>query len=390
MVAPSDLLTAGSDGRSAARTARRIMRAGPIVTHPDEILRAAADQMAEHCVGALPVVTRDTKQLLGILTESDLLKARQRQLTEERHRERVLRLRRLNSPSAARPAVRRASPQEHRAARVIPAWQTAIGLRETGPYRARPRDAGPSRESAGAGPGAVTILLGTGIDDLDPFVGRLLPRAVLAMIAPALLLAWITRMDLLSAAIAALILLLSPVMAALAGTGTALAVRRRLASLERLGDRFTALIEGLPTLRAYGRARDHERAVAASGEEVRAASLATIRLALLAGLVLELLTAVGTALVAVPLGLRLDVGHRILPQALSVLILTPELFLPPRRLIADFHAAASGQAALARLSELTGEPGRHPGLEATPATAAPAGERGTVAAGSPAEMGWVP
>ena len=80
--------------------------------------------------------------------------------------------------------------------------------------------------------------------------------------------------------------------------------------------------------------------MAASGEDVRAATLATLRIALLAGLVLELLAAVGTALVAVRLGLRLDAGQRILPQALAVLMLTPEVFLPLRRLTADFHAGA--------------------------------------------------
>jgi ABC-type transport system involved in cytochrome bd biosynthesis fused ATPase/permease subunit len=221
-----------------------------------------------------------------------------------------------------------------------------------------PSGSGQPADTAGPGPGALTVLLGAGIDELDPFVGRVVPRAVLAVLAPALLVAWIAGLDLPSAGIAVPVLLLSPVMAALAGLGTAQAVRRRLASLERIGDRFTALIEGLPLLRAYGRAGDHERAVAASGEEARTASLAAVRLALLAGLVLELAAAVGTALVAVPLGLRLDAGHRILPQALAVLMLTPELFLPLRRLTADFHAGASGQAALARISAVTGEPDR--------------------------------
>jgi hypothetical protein len=86
---------------------------------------------------------------------------------------------------------------------------------------------------------------------------------------------------------------------------------------------------------------------------VHATTLATLRVALLAGLVLELLAAVGTALVAVRLGLRLDSGQRILPQALAVLMLTPEVFLPLRRLTADFHAGAVGQAVLARLGGLT-------------------------------------
>jgi ABC-type transport system involved in cytochrome bd biosynthesis fused ATPase/permease subunit len=204
----------------------------------------------------------------------------------------------------------------------------------------------------GPGPGGLAALIGPGIDDLDPFVGRVLPRTVLALAVPALLLAWIAHLDLLSAGLAGIALALGPLLAVLIGMDTAAAVRRQLAGLERLADRFAGLVGGLAVLRAFGRAGDHERSVAASGEEVRVATLATLRLALLTGLVLELLAAVGTALVAVPLGLRLDSGARILPQALAVLILTAEVFLPLRRLSADFHAGSSGRAALARLGQL--------------------------------------
>jgi len=41
-----------------------------------------------------------------------------------------------------------------------------------------------------------------------------------------------------------------PVLAGLVGADTAAAARRRLASVERLGDRFDALVEGLPLLQA--------------------------------------------------------------------------------------------------------------------------------------------
>jgi ATP-binding cassette subfamily C protein CydD len=224
------------------------------------------------------------------------------------------------------------------------------------------------------GPGGLTTLLGAGIDDLDPLVGRVLPRTALALAVPALLLAWIGHLDVISAGLAAVTLVIAPMLAGLVGADTAAAVRRRLTSLERLGDRFDALIEGLPLLRAFGRARDHERAVATSGEEVRTATLATLRIALLAGLVTEILAAVGTALVAVRLGLRLDAGQRVLPQALAVLMLTPEVFLPMRRLTADFHAGATGRAVLARLVPLiaAGRPGAAPaGSELLPRPSAP-------------------
>ncbi|HEX3514373.1 MAG TPA: ATP-binding cassette domain-containing protein [Trebonia sp.] len=253
-------------------------------------------------------------------------------------------------------AARRArAATRHRALLTAIAATSSAALVASEPGRGEPTA---GEQGQGPGPGGMAALFGSGIDELDPFVARVLPRAVLVVAVPALLLAWIGRLDLVSAGLAGLAVLIAAMLAGLVGADTAAAVRRRLASVERLAERFDALIEGLPVLRAFGRARDHERAVAASGEDVRRGTLATLRVALLAGLVLELLAAMGTALVAVRLGLRLDAGQRILPRALAVLMLTPEVFLPLRRLAADFHAGAGGHAVLARLSGLaiTGEP----------------------------------
>jgi len=272
-------------------------------------------------------------------------------------------------------AVRRARAATRRRA-------LAAALRLATPGRASP----PDGQDGGLGPGGAATVLGPGIAELEPYVGAVLPRAVLALAVPALLLAWIARLDLVSAGLAAGVLTLGPVLAGLVGADTAADVRRRLTGLERLGGRFTALVQGLPLLRAYGRAGDHERAVVASGEELRAATLATLRVALLAGLVLELLAAVGTALVAVRLGIRLDDGQRILPRALAVLILTPEVFLPLRRLTAAFHAGAGGRAVLARVGELVAAdpaPGRHGHAECSVA-AAPASPRDPGGAAGPA------
>ena len=67
------------------------MRRDLVIAYPDETLREVADRMAERQVGVLPVVERGRPtQLRGILTQFDLLAARERILIEERHRERVL------------------------------------------------------------------------------------------------------------------------------------------------------------------------------------------------------------------------------------------------------------------------------------------------------------
>ena len=64
----------------------------PVVAHPDEPLRVVVFRMAETGLTRLPVVDREG-ELAGMISLHDLLLARVRNLNEERHRERVLRLR---------------------------------------------------------------------------------------------------------------------------------------------------------------------------------------------------------------------------------------------------------------------------------------------------------
>jgi H+/Cl- antiporter ClcA/predicted transcriptional regulator len=71
-----------------------LIRKQPVVAYPDEPLRVVVFRMAETGLTRFPVVERhDPRQLLGIVSLNDLLRARERNLEEERHRERVLRLR---------------------------------------------------------------------------------------------------------------------------------------------------------------------------------------------------------------------------------------------------------------------------------------------------------
>lgn len=64
----------------------------PVVAYVGETLRSAADRMAEREIGAVPVVEIVSGEpvVRGIITEFDILRSRQRQLVEERTREKIL------------------------------------------------------------------------------------------------------------------------------------------------------------------------------------------------------------------------------------------------------------------------------------------------------------
>lgn len=81
--------TTGGDRPLAA-----LVKADPVVAYPDEPLRVVVHRMAETGRTQLPVVERaDPSSLVGLVGLRDLLGAREQLLTEERSRERVLRLR---------------------------------------------------------------------------------------------------------------------------------------------------------------------------------------------------------------------------------------------------------------------------------------------------------
>lgn len=83
----------------------------PVIAYPDEVLRPVATRMAEYEIGAMPVVSRDEPgEVVGIVTEFELLGGRRRQLEEERRRERPFKLphrlellRRRRLPAFVRP-----------------------------------------------------------------------------------------------------------------------------------------------------------------------------------------------------------------------------------------------------------------------------------------------
>jgi CBS domain-containing protein len=86
-----ELLASSSRGSA---TLAELAGGDPVVAYPDEPLRVVVYRMAETGFTRMPVVERDEdRKLVGMISLEDLLHARTRNLTEERSRERVLRIR---------------------------------------------------------------------------------------------------------------------------------------------------------------------------------------------------------------------------------------------------------------------------------------------------------
>ncbi|WP_412168190.1 thiol reductant ABC exporter subunit CydD [Curtobacterium flaccumfaciens pv. flaccumfaciens] len=225
---------------------------------------------------------------------------------------------------------------------------------------ARAAERGPSWLAGRSSAGFATTL-GPGLDALDAYFGRYLPQLALTAIATPMLLVAIGLGDLTSGLIILFALPVIPVFMILIGLATQSLQRKQSDALAKLGGAFTEAVEGLATLKVFGRARRQVGRIGVVTDEYRRGTIGVLRLSFVSGFALELAASLSVALVAVSIGIRLVDGSLGLGAAMFVLVLAPEAFAPIRQVGADFHAAQDGvEASAAVLDVLADDDGDAP------------------------------
>ena len=199
-------------------------------------------------------------------------------------------------------------------------------------------------------------LLTRGLDDLEPYFTRYLPQLLLAATVTPLTALVMLVEDLPSAIAVACTIPLIPIFMILIGRLTQHHSEERLTAMERLGGQVLDLLAGLPTLKALGREIGPAGRVRALGRAYNTATMQTLRIAFLSGAVLEFITTLSVAIIAVQVGFRLLFGHMDLATALLVIMIAPEIYQPLRQVGFHFHASANGVAAANAVFEILDTP----------------------------------
>ncbi len=219
---------------------------------------------------------------------------------------------------------------------------------------------------AGERSGELSTAATRGLHSLHAYYAWYLPQAAAAAVIPPVLLVWVATQDWLSFVVVIALVVAVPLTMIYFGREATRRSERQWRRLGSLAAHFLQLVEGLPTLRAFGREAQGRREVAAANEGVRVATMRTLRVAFLSALSMDLIAGFGVGFVAMVLGLRLLWGDLSLSTAMAVLLVAPEIFVPLRRAGAEFHASAEGQAAAARVLEVLGTPTPNDISEDTP------------------------
>lgn len=191
----------------------------------------------------------------------------------------------------------------------------------------------------------LAVTAGHGLEALDAYFARYIPQLVLTVIATPVLVAVMWWQDWPSGLTAVITLPLIPLFLILIGMATRTVQTRQWQTLQRLAARFADTVQGLSTLRLFGRDRRAADRIEVTAEEYRRETMKVLRFSFLSGFAMELLASIAVALIAVSVGFRLLSGDLTLEVGLFVLLLAPEAFLPIRQVGVQFHAASEGVAA---------------------------------------------
>lgn len=221
--------------------------------------------------------------------------------------------------------------------------------------------------------GEMVNLLVEGVENIEPYFARFLPQLVVAAVVPLLVLGVVTPLDTTTALILLVTAPLIPLFMVLIGRAADELNKRQWATLSKLSAHFLDVLQGLTTLKIFGRSTEQARVIARLSNDFRDITLSVLKVAFLSALVLELAATISTALVAVAVGLRLLYVKLTFSQAFFLLLLAPEFYLPMRQLGGSFHAGMAGTAAADRIYQLLNRPVR-------------SSRRGTVELAGPAKL----
>ncbi len=206
--------------------------------------------------------------------------------------------------------------------------------------------------------GEIVNTAADGVDALDAYFIQFFPQACATMIIPTIVLITVFATDTLSGVVLLVTWPILPFFMILIGKQASAMTERRWYLLSSLSAHFLDVLQGMTTLKLFGRNRVQEETIQRISERYGATTMKVLRVAFLSSFVMELGATISNAIIAVEIGLRLLYGTIPFEQAFFVLLLTPEFYLPLRALGAQFHASMESAAGAQRIFDVLETPVR--------------------------------
>ncbi len=197
--------------------------------------------------------------------------------------------------------------------------------------------------------GEIVNTTADGVEALDAYFIQFFPQVAATLVIPTAVLIAVFRIDFLSGIVLLVTWPILPFFMALIGIQANAMTKKRWQVLSLLSAHFLDVLQGLTTLKLFGRTTLQEETIRRVSERYGEITMKVLRVAFLSSFVMELGATLSTGIVAVEIGLRLLYGGIAFEPAFFILLLAPEFYLPLRSLGTQFHASIESSASAERI-----------------------------------------
>jgi ATP-binding cassette subfamily C protein CydD len=247
--------------------------------------------------------------------------------------------------------------------------ESIVRLREIGPVGL-----------AGMRAGEISNTVVDAVEALEPYFSRYLPQRAIATLVPFTIVAVIFPLDWISGLVLILTAVFLPFSMIVIGEEVHARNQLLWSKLARMSGRFLDVLGGLATLKMFGASGREAAEIARASEEYRKTTMSVLRIAFVSSFMLELISTVSIAIVAVICGLRLLSGAMSFLPGYFILLIAPEYFLTLRTLGTYYHSRMDAVSAAEHIRGMLGEDADGVGATGSPAK----GNRRTGGFGPPA------
>ena len=191
-----------------------------------------------------------------------------------------------------------------------------------------------------------------GVEQIETYFGLYLPQLFYSLLAPLTLFAVIVFMSFTPAIVLLLCVPLIPISIAAVQTFAKKLLAKYWGKYTGLGDTFLENLQGLTTLKIYQADEYKNRKMNEEAEEFRKITMKVLTMQLNSITIMDIVAYGGAALGIILTVKQFVAGNIRLDQAIAIILLSADFFIPMRQLGSFFHIAMNGMAAIDKIFKI--------------------------------------
>ncbi|MGM0875250.1 MAG: thiol reductant ABC exporter subunit CydD [Bacillota bacterium] len=190
------------------------------------------------------------------------------------------------------------------------------------------------------------------VDEIDSYFSRYVPQVIQTSIVPLMILGVVFSQHIYSGLIMVITAPFIPIFMAIIGIKTKKKSEEQMEKLSAFSGRFLDILQGLTTLKLFGRSEQQKELIQKSSLGFRDVTMEVLKIAFISSLMLEFISMLSIGLIALEVGLGLVVFKSItFFTGFFVLVLAPEFYLSLKELGSAFHTGRGSMGAAEKVSE---------------------------------------